>query len=488
VLFLPSRACLAARLVCYSCSPIPMTKRVCLDRPRASARAALALLLLINLFNFIDRYVLAAVMPEIESTFFSAPERAGTLVLQLVTKFEQAFGFTPRLALGGLLSTAFMVTYIIGAPLFGRLAGRQSRWMLVGVGVSLWSLASGASGMAGTFLVLLVTRCFVGIGEAAYGPVAPAIIADSYPISVRGRVLSWFYTALPIGSALGYVLGEQIAKSGLGDLGARLFGFSAESWRWAFYLVTPPGLILGLWCLFIRDPAKDQADALVTSPARVVRWRNYLIFFRTPSYVLCSLGMTCMTFAMGGIAVWMPYYLEHRPGLQRFPTTTFGVILLVTGLLGTLLGGIAGDKLRDRFAGSYFLISGIAMLIGFPVVGMMTTAAFPWIWVYIFFACFCLFFNTAPTNTILANVTHPDIRAAGYALNILFIHALGDVPSPFLIGLISDRYNMDIAFRVVAVMFLCSGLIWLLGVRYLAKDVARAQSAREVCTPAGAHS
>jgi len=114
------------------------------------------------------------------------------------------------------------------------------------------------------------------------------------------------------------------------------------------------------------------------------------------------------------------------------------------------------------------------MLIGFPMAWIMTTATFPWIWVYVFVACFCLFFNTGPTNTILANVTHPAMRAAGYALNILLIHALGDVLSPFVIGLISDKYNMDTAFRVVALMFLCSGVVWLLGVRYLAADTARA--------------
>ena len=439
-----------------------------------TAGVALALLLSINLFNYIDRYLLAAVMPQIEKAFFSSPERTGNSVLYLVAKFQHAFGFTPRLALGGLLSSAFMVTYMIASPWFGRLAERRSRWMLVGVGVGLWSLASGASGLAATFLVLLVTRCFVGIGEAAYGPVAPAIIADFYPISVRGKVLSWFYTALPIGSALGYVLGEQIAKSGIGDLGARLFGFSSESWRWAFYLVTPPGLILGFLCLRKREPSKGQADSIVSSETKAVRWRDYFIFFRTPSYVLCSLGMTCMTFAMGGIAVWMPYYLEHRPGVHGFPTTTFGLILVVTGLLGTLLGGIAGDKLRNRFGGSYFLVSAVPMLVGFPVVWLMTGAAFPRIWIYIFVACFCLFFNTAPTNTILANVSHPAIRSAGYALNILLIHALGDVLSPFLIGLISDRYNMNIAFRVVAAMFLFSGLLWLWGAKYLAADTARA--------------
>jgi MFS family permease len=440
----------------------------------AGARAALALLLLINLFNFMDRYVLAAVMPEIEKTFFSSPERTGPMVLHLVSKFEQEFGFTPRLALGGLLSTAFMVTYMIAAPVFGRLAERRSRWVLIAVGVSMWSLASGASGLAATFVVLLATRCFVGIGEAAYGPVAPAIISDLYPISVRGRVLSWFYAALPIGSAIGYVLGEQISKSAIGGFGAKLFGTPPDSWRWAFYLVTPPGLILGLWSLFMRDPSKGQADPATPSPARAVRWKDYQILFRTPSYVLCSLGMTCMTFALGGIAVWMPYYLEHRPGVHRFPTTTFGAVLLITGLLGTLLGGIAGDKLRNRFGGSYFLVSGTAMIIGFPIVWIMTSAAFPWIWVYIFIACFCLFFNTAPANTILANVTHPSMRAAGYALNILFIHALGDVLSPFVIGLISDRYTMDAAFRVMAVMFFFSGMFWLLGARYLAADTERA--------------
>ena len=448
------------------------------NRRSFGPRAALTLLLLINLFNYMDRYVLAAVLPEVQNTFFSSPERTGALVLLLVAKFEHAFGFTPRLALGGLLSTAFMVTYMIASPVFGRLAEWKSRWMLIGVGVSLWSLASGASGIAATFLVLLVTRCFVGIGEAAYGPVAPAIIADSFAINVRGRVLSWFYTALPVGSALGYVLGEQITKTGIGDVGARLFGLSSESWRWAFFLVTPPGLILGLWCLLMSDPAKGQADSVVPTASGELRWKDYLVLFRTPSYVLCSVGMTCMTFAMGGIAVWMPYYLEHRPGVHRFPTTTFGGVLLVTGLLGTLMGGVTGDKLRTRFGGSYFLVSGMAMLIGFPAVWMMTWVGFPWIWCCIFVACFCLFFNTAPTNTILANVTHPAMRATGYALNILIIHALGDVLSPFVIGLITDRYNMDVAFRVVAVMFLCSSLVWFLGARYLDTDTARAPFAR----------
>ena len=83
------------------------------------------------------------------------------------------------------------------APIFGWLADRFSRWILIGISVAIWSLASGWSGLATSFAVLLCTRLFVGIGEAGYGPAAPTIIADLYPVKTRGRVLAWFYVAIP---------------------------------------------------------------------------------------------------------------------------------------------------------------------------------------------------------------------------------------------------------------------------------------------------
>ena len=155
---------------------------------------------------------------------------------------------------------AFMVLYMVGAPVFGRLAESHSRWALVGIGVILWSLASGASGLAATFLGLLLTRCLVGVGEAAYGPVAPTILSDLYPVEQRGRILAWFYMAIPVGSALGYVLGGAVADSSIGELGGRLLGIHAESWRWAFFLVVPPG-----------DPARDLGLLHEGSAARTLR-------------------------------------------------------------------------------------------------------------------------------------------------------------------------------------------------------------------------
>jgi MFS transporter, Spinster family, sphingosine-1-phosphate transporter len=444
------------------------------------AKSALALLLLINLFNYVDRQVLSAVIGPIKRTYFAQNGEVGAAVGgflgALIHWFQTQLGFKPEDALLGLLGTAFMLTYMIGAPVFARLAERRSRWRLVALGVLVWSIASGASGLAQTFAMLLCMRCFVGIGEAAYGPVAPAMISDMFPLSVRGKVMAWFYVAIPVGSALGYVLGGLVANSNIGNWAAGWTGFQHESWRWAFFLVTLPGILLGLQSLLMREPPRGDPDYEQSFKPQPVRWKDYWIMLRTPSYVLCTLGQTAMTFAIGGIAFWMPYYLETRPGAPANSTIIFGAITAGAGLGATLLGGIAGDRLRDRFPGSYFLVSGAAMLVGFPVFLGALKAPFPWaIWVMVFLACFCLFFNTGPTNTILANVTHPSMRAAAFALNIFVIHAFGDVISPVVIGFLNDWYgDMNKSFVVVGMMFLAAGVFWLIGTRYLQRDTAMA--------------
>ncbi len=436
------------------------------------ARAALGLLIFINLFNYIDRQVLAAVVGPIKDTFFGPGSNGGGPGVQALLEWCRThLGFKPENALIGVLSMAFMVAYMLGAPIFGRLAERRSRWGLVAIGVILWSLASGASGLAGTFVLLLLTRCFVGIGEAAYGPVAPTMISDYYPVEWRGRMLAWFYMAIPVGSALGFVVGAAIKDSSIGATMHGLLGTAPESWRWAFYLVMIPGLVLGTWCFFMREPPRGQSDLGHATAARAVAWKDYLVLLRTPSFVYCSLGMTAMTFALGGIAFWMPYYLETVRGIGGNPVIVFGGIVVVSGLSGTMLGGILGDRLKRRFPGSYFLVSGVAMLAGFPLFLAVLKAPVPWIWICVFLACFCLFFNTGPTNTILANVSHPAMRAPAFALNIFVIHAFGDVISPVIIGILSDRFqDMNKAFLLVAVMFLVGGVFWLWGARHLERD------------------
>src|SRR5687768_8672144 len=413
------------------------------------ARSSLVLLLLINLFNYIDRYVLAAVEPKIREEFF-APDDPNALAKM------------------GSLATAFMVSYMVAAPVFGWLADRMSRWLLVGIGVILWSLASGGSGLATSMAVLLVTRCFVGIGEAAYGPVAPTILSDLYPVAIRGRILSWFYLAIPVGSALGYVVGGQLAEMAGGDA-------NREAWRWPFYAVVLPGLLLGVWALFMRDPRQGTPDA-AAARTKTTRLADYLVLLRIPSYVLDCAGMTAMTFAIGGIGFWMPSYIyEFRLNKSEDLGTVnliFGGITVVAGFVATLAGGMAGDALRNRFPGSYFLVSAAGLLAGFPMLLLVLWTPFPYAWAFVFLAVFCLFFNTGPSNTVLANVTPPGIRATAFAINIFVIHALGDAISPPLMGWIADRWNMNAAFMFVGLTFLIGGMFWLWGAKYLASDTA----------------
>ena len=426
-----------------------------LSQPLPGARLALILLLSINLFNYIDRQVLAAVEPAIEKEFF--PHSSSTDENTTTDKFVKAKM--------GALQTAFMVSYMLLAPLFGWLADRMSRWLLIGVGVILWSLASAASGfewhadLSVAFGLLLLTRCFVGIGEAAYGPAAPTIISDLYPVRVRGQVMAWFYAAIPVGSALGYVLGGLVEH---------LTG----NWRYAFYAVLPPGILLGIWCFLMPEPQRGQADIEGKPTKERARLKDIAVLWRTPSYVLVTLGMTAMTFALGGLAFWIPSYLYDTKGAEELKDINlrFGAIVVVSGLAATLLGGILGDKLRARFPGSYFLVSGSSMMIGFPVILLVLWTPYPWYWLFVFIACFCLFFNTGPTNTILANVTHPSVRASAFAINILVIHALGDAISPTVIGFIAGFSSMNVGFVFVSLAVLVGGLFWLWGARYLARD------------------
>jgi MFS family permease len=433
------------------------------------ARLSVALLLAINMLNYVDRFVLAAVEPQIRADLFEvgAPDAKSKM---------------------GRLATAFLVSYMCAAPLFGWLADRTSRWKLVGLAVIIWSLASGGSGLApaigglgivSAYTALLATRLCVGIGEAAYGPSAPTIISDLFPVKRRGSVLAWFYMAIPVGGALGYAWGGAVVKWGGAVVGSLI---SADRiWTLAFYLLVPPGILLGLLCFLMPEPVRgaaesDESNRHDAASSHRARLADLGTLLRTPSYLWNTAGMTAMTFAIGGVSFWMPAYIEESnpasdPGWDNL---IFGAITLLSGVIATLLGGLLADRLSPRFPGAYFLVSGIAMLLGFPCFLSVLETKFNWLWCgpLIFFTEFFLFFNTGPTNTIIANVTHPAIRSSAFALNILVIHLLGDAVSPWLIGEIADRFGGEIktGFQTVSAAILIGGICWLCGARYLERD------------------
>jgi MFS transporter, Spinster family, sphingosine-1-phosphate transporter len=426
-----------------------------------AARLSLVVLLSINLLNYIDRFVLSAVEP----------------------KIREEFGITRTQS--GYLPFIFIISYMICAPIFGWLADRFSRWLIVGFSVLLWSAATAASGLAGfhvdptvhhwwssswallvgiglsPFVVMLLTRMFVGVGEGGYGPTAPTIISDLYPVSRRGYVLAWFYVAMPVGGALGYVVGTAVGAS--------------WGWRSAFFIVTIPGVMLGLWTLFMKDPPRGTADvghAIKGLP----KLADYTHLIKIRSYVLNTLAMAAMAFSTGGMSYWMPDYLEAKVGLggRGLPENAgmiFGIITAVAGLGATILGGLAGDKLRDRFGGSYFLVSGVSIMLAAPFMIAMLYVPFPYAWGMLFASIFFLFFNTGPANTALANVVSPTVRASAFAINIFVLHLVGDAPAPYVLGMIHDHFSAwNPAFFVVAGSMVVAGIFWMIGTPHLKQD------------------
>jgi len=486
-------------------------------QPVPGARAALALLLIINLFNYIDRQVLSAVLPalQLDSSIFDPTDA------YLQSKL-------------GLLTSAFLVSYTLLSPVFGWFGGRSHRWFVVGIGVVLWSIASGSSGLATGFAMLLATRCLVGVGEAAYGPVAPSMLSDLFPIDHRGRVMAFFYLAIPVGSALGFVIGGQMEAH---------FG-----WRSAFY-ITYLGIPLGIVCFLMKVGAKaaPSTKAISHSYGAVLRELRTI-----PSFVYCCLGMTATTFMLGGVAAWAPAYIFQREarfevtagtfdtlrglkttsgellvpesvfaklepirdtpakpftdfrtelrerlgendlrqyGDQVFRAATapgsitlgkitfvFGAIVVVSGLGATLLGGYLGDRFREKgVKGAYFKVAGWTTLAAWPFFVLMLFVPFPYAWAPLFVAVFGLFLNTGPANTVLANVTRSEIRATAFAINILVIHMLGDVISPPLIGFVGDIANLHTAFLITSFAIPIGGLLWVRGARHLDEDTIRVE-------------
>lgn len=394
------------------------------ERRVRGAGFTLAVLTFINLFNYIDRWVVAAVVEPIK-------ESLGLTDTQL-----------------GVIGAGFIVIYSVTSPIFGRLGDRRARPPLIAIGVAIWSFATGIAGFARGFWSLFLARSTVGVGEAAYGTIAPALIADQFPLEKRGRVMSVFFAAIPIGSALGYVLG------GLAD---QYFG-----WRAAFWLVGFPGLAFALLVLMVKDPPRGQHDDHAPLASGHTMKAAYRDLFRNRAYILAVLGYAAYTFALGGLGFWMPAFLERSRGMARADATvTFGAIVIVTGFLGTFLGGWLGDRLLSRTKQSYLWVSGFATIIAAPLtlLGLMHRDKAIYL-TAIIIAEVLIFMCTGPINSAILNAVSPLERATAVGLSVFVMHFLGDIPSPPLIGALSDASSLERGILVVPVAVLVAGIIW----------------------------
>lgn len=399
---------------------------------------ALAVLCAINLLNYIDRQVMFAVFEPV----------------------KLALGFSDTQL--GILGSAFIWVYLLAAPLVGPLADRYPRRDIIAVALVLWSAATGGAGMAAGFWTLFLCRALVGIGEAAYATVSPTLIADYFPPDRRSTVLSVFFMATPVGSALGYILGGKIAE--------------AWGWRAAFFLVGLPGLGLAAVMRRLREPAGagEEGRPLPAGGGRGA----YRALLRNRSFLLIALAMAAMTFALGGLAAWFPTYLIREAGMGvGAANQMFGGVTVAAGVLGTLAGGWIGDRLQRRTRKAYLLVSGVGLLLGVPTTLLaILQAARPAGPAFIFVAELFLFLNTGPLNAVIVNVTRPAVRARAFALNIFLIHVLGDAVSPAILGAVSDAAGLRTALLLAPAMLVLAGAFCLAGTRWIERDMDAAAS------------
>jgi MFS family permease len=406
----------------------------------------LSVLTALNVLNYADRYVVAALLPLILPAFSLSDEQ------------------------GGLLQSVFIITYSLASPVTGWLGDRWARMPIAAAGVLVWSAAVTASGLAPAYVSLLIARSITGVGEAGYAVVAPSMLSDLFPPERRGRALAVFYAAMPAGAALGYALGGVVGT---------MFG-----WRTAFFAAGLPGVLLALWLVRLREPTRGAFDAPGAQPATPLALGASLsALVARRSYVFNTGAQVLYTFAMGGLATWMPtYFVRERAIPLAVATSVFGALLVIAGLGGTVVGGHIGDRMAARLREGLFAVSGWTLVasLGFTSLAVLSPAPVIF-WPSMFAALFLLFVNVGPLNAAMANVLPADLRTRGFAVTTMAIHVLGDAISPWLIGLASDRVGLTAPVLAAGLLLAVSGAILLCGRTALERDL----QAASVPTPVG---
>lgn len=393
-------------------------------------RTALLLLTALNLLNYIDRSVLNAVQPLIQDEFHVNDAQIGRL------------------------TTVFLIFYTLAAPFMGPLADRYSRRLIIALGAFAWSGFTLLTAVTHTYNALLLRHTLVGVGEASFVTISPTVVADLFPESKRGRVLGFFYLAIPVGFALGYPIGGY-------------FG-THYGWRTPFLLAGFPGFLLGALVMLLPDPRRGQFDTLKETPER----GTVLGLARNSAFLTATLGMAMMTFAQGGLLVWMPTFLSRMRGYSLLQANNFfGVIIAIDGTVASLAGGWLGDRLLRRTKSAYYVVSAASMGLGIPVMTIALYNHGPAMIPAIAFSGFLLLLNTAPLNTAVINSVGAHIRATAIAVNLFVIHFLGDAFSPWLIGKVSDQSSLESGFMTTVVATALSSAILFYGMKF-APDVS----------------
>lgn len=376
---------------------------------------ALTILTLLNLLNYVDRFIFAALIPYIERDFHFTDEQFG------------------------LIGGAFTVIYTILSPIYGYFADRRQRTSLISSGIAIWSLATALGGLAQNYWQLFLARASVGIGEASYVTISPGFLSDYFDRNRRGIAFGVFFAAVPIGQALGFILGAK-----LGD--PEVLG-----WRHTLYVVGFPGLVLATMAHFLREPVRGAHDDPVETPQqRLSLLKGYEALALNPTFLIATMAYAAMTFSLGILSFWAPKLLVTDKGMsETVAVEKLGIYVTVGGILGTLLGGWLGDLLARSFRQGYFLLCALsAALSSVPLVIAISASDESRVFPMVLLAVLLLFMSNGPVNAIIVNSVAPNLRSTAMATTILAIHFLGDAFSIPLVGSISTGIAKRVASGV----------------------------------------
>jgi len=392
----------------------------------AGATTALVLLTALNFVNYIDRYILPGVQEQVKGEFHISDQQIGSLTFW------------------------FMVAYMATSPITGWLGDRFPRKPMIVIAALFWSGINFLTATVHSYDSLNIRHAALGVGEASFGIFAPALLSDFYPEDQRNRVLTIFNVAIPVGAALGYLVGGTVGEH---------FG-----WRMSFIVSAVPGVIIALLIVFLmKEPARGASQH---EKAKLEKG-TVLSLLKNKAYLGSILGYAAVTFSLGGISWWMPSFLQRVDGRsQSSAAFLMGAITVVTGLGGTITGGVIAQKWSRTNSKALYLVPAISAALAVPPALLCffgpKSLTLPGLAV----AIFLIFLGTGPVNAATVNAVRPEIRATAMAGQLFIIHALGDMISPRIIGAVSDRSTLNLGLGSTLITMLLAAVIFFNGARY----------------------
>lgn len=384
----------------------------------------LIVLTLINFLNYFDRLIIFPMFPLLKEEFGVSDFRLG------------------------LLGSVFIVVHSLAVLPFGYWSDRGSRQKFMSFGVFLWSAATMLSGVATTFRTLLLGRALVGVGEGAYAPAGTAMISDSFPSSFRARVQGVFNMGMLVGGVVGLAVGGLLTQW--------------VGWRYAFFLVGLPGIVLAFSVYHMNVP--------MTLPAE--KPPSAFSLFKIPAYLMVIAGGMFVVFSSTAFITWGPTFANRYHGLNVAQASSWmGGLVLVGSIAGVLVGSYAADTLQARWVFGRALTIGATLLIGTPFLFVaVNTDSLPLFLACLFVASFLLTCYHGPATAVIHDLTPPRAHSFAFALYSFMIHLLGDAVAPALVGKVSDlselRHGLQIGVGANAFSAICFLVVaWLIARR-----------------------